>query len=123
MLKTSGPVQASIDSRLESEESHVRACVEGDDGTKGSGSGAHRIGTPEDEGGARHRDHETVTERTARIDQKLTVATMVLKGLSPTDARARLLHSAILRRDEVLLDAVLAQMTEEVVALVSSRSR
>jgi len=66
---------------------------------------------------------ETVTERTQRIDSKVAVARLLLSGLSPTDARARLLTSAMLRRDEVLLDAILAGMTEEIVALSRHPSR
>ena len=64
---------------------------------------------------------ETVSERTNRIEQKMTRATLVLERLAPMDARARLLGSAILRRDEVLLDAVLAEMTDELIALTSGK--
>lgn len=63
---------------------------------------------------------ETFAERTARIDQKLSVAQLLLRRLSPVDPRARLLSSAVFRRDEVLLDAVLAKMTDEVFALLRS---
>jgi hypothetical protein len=66
---------------------------------------------------------ESITERTARIDTKLSIAKLLLERLPPLDARARLLGSAILRRDEVLIDAVLAEMTDEVVALASARTR
>ena len=66
---------------------------------------------------------ESVSERTARIDSKLSIATLLLERLSPLDARARLLSSAILRRDEVLIDAVLAEMTDAVVALAARRRR
>jgi hypothetical protein len=51
---------------------------------------------------------ETMAERTARIDHKMAVAGLLLRNLSAIDPRARLLASAILRRDEVLVDAVLA---------------
>ncbi len=63
---------------------------------------------------------ETFAERTARIDQKLSVAQLLLRRLSPVDPRARLLSSAVFRRDEVLLDAVLAKMTDEIFALLRS---
>jgi hypothetical protein len=64
---------------------------------------------------------ETVAERTTRIEQKMTRAILVLERLAPMDGRARLLGSAILRRDEVLLDAVLAGMTDELISLSSGR--
>jgi hypothetical protein len=53
-------------------------------------------------------NRETMAERTARIDHKMAVARLLLRNLSAIDPRARLLASAILRRDEVLVDAVLA---------------
>ena len=55
---------------------------------------------------------QSMAERSARIEQKMAIATSLLKGMSPLDARARLLSSAILRRDEVLLDAILSGMAE-----------
>ena len=55
---------------------------------------------------------ESIAQRTLRIDQKMEIATTLLRGMSPVDARARLLSSAILRRDEVLLDAILSGMAE-----------
>ena len=63
--------------------------------------------------------NETMAARSARIDHKLSVATLVLRKLSPIDPRARLLGSAMLRRDETLLDAVLAQLQTELVGLLS----
>jgi hypothetical protein len=66
---------------------------------------------------------ETVTERTHRIETKMAVARLLLARLSPMDARGRLLSSAMLRRDEVLLDAVLGEMQDEVVALSRHSSR
>lgn len=62
-------------------------------------------------------DYESITERTARIEHKVVVAQLLLERLSPLDARARLLASAALRRDEVLLDAILGQMTDAIAAL------
>ncbi|HVU00857.1 MAG TPA: hypothetical protein VHE30_03865 [Polyangiaceae bacterium] len=62
-------------------------------------------------------------ERSARIEQKVARATLVLSRLSPTDGRARLLGSAVLRKDETLLDAVLGQMTDELIAATSKRGR
>ena len=66
---------------------------------------------------------ESVTEWTTRIEKKLGVAELLLHRLSPTEPRARLLASAMLRRDETLLDAILADMSAQVVALASTRWR
>jgi hypothetical protein len=46
----------------------------------------------------------------ARLEQKLVLARSVLAKLPGTDDRARLLHIAVLRRDESLLDGVLASL-------------
>lgn len=88
-----------------------------DSQVKVTGSGEYTAVRP----GSERPEKETVSERTNRIDAKLSVATLLLERLSPLDSRARLLGSAILRRDEVLLDAILAEMTEDVVALAASR--
>jgi hypothetical protein len=40
----------------------------------------------------------------------LAQATELLAKLEPQDARARLLHIAVLRRDESLLDGILAEL-------------
>src|SRR4029453_909140 len=54
---------------------------------------------------------ESIAQRTLRMDQKMEIATTRLRGMSPLDARAGLLSSAVLRRDEVLLDAILSGMS------------
>jgi len=115
-LKTPRPSRPPFDSQFEKEESHVRGATPAAEPRKASGSFPAQA--PNE---AMQAPSEMVGERTARIEHKMSVATLLLKSLSPTDPRARLLGSAILRRDEVLLDAVLSQMTEDVVALVSSR--
>lgn len=114
-LKTLRP-SVPFDSQFPREESHVR------------GRGAPTVPSPAPAGPARSSSHaapiarpsETIAERTRRIEQKVSVANLLLRRLAPTDPRARLLSSAMLRRDEVLLDAVLGQMTDEVFALVRS---
>jgi hypothetical protein len=53
----------------------------------------------------RHRG--TVAERSARIAAKIRRAERLMRELRPADPRLRLLCSAILRKDEVLLDAVM----------------
>jgi len=45
-----------------------------------------------------------------RLVNKLAEATAMLAKLEPQDARARLLHIAVLRRDEALLDGILAEL-------------
>ena len=105
-VKPARPPGAPFDSQFAKEESHVRSRGRGDHGG-------------EDADTTKLRD--TVAGRTTRIDQKMTRATLVLERLAPMDSRARLLGSAILRRDEVLLDAVLAEMTDELISLSSPR--
>ena len=46
-----------------------------------------------------------------RLASKLANAHALLAKLEPQDARARLLHIAMLRRDEALLDGILAELT------------
>ena len=45
-----------------------------------------------------------------RLESKLGQAATLLARLEPQDARARLLHIAMLRRDESLLDGILAEL-------------
>jgi hypothetical protein len=45
-----------------------------------------------------------------RLVSKLAEAAAMLARLEPQDARARLLHIAMLRRDEALLDGILAEL-------------
>jgi len=45
-----------------------------------------------------------------RLESKLGEAAALLARLEPQDARARLLHIAMLRRDEALLDGILAEL-------------
>jgi len=46
-----------------------------------------------------------------RLESKLAEAAALLAKLEPQDARARLLHMAVLRRDEALLDGILAELS------------
>lgn len=45
-----------------------------------------------------------------RLEKKLALAQALLARLEPNDARSRLLHIALLRRDESLLDGILAEL-------------
>ncbi len=112
---------ASSDARTPEEPSRIRPRQDSD--VKKAGSGEYPAVEQTESSRPSSRGTESITERTARIDSKLSIASLLLERLPPLDARARLLGSAILRRDEVLIDAVLAEMTDEVVALAASRSR
>jgi hypothetical protein len=127
-VKPTRPPRAAFDSNFTREESHVRsrdreARTRGDlpEGGPPPASRLPPVG-PRERETLRPPERETVSERTNRIEQKMTRATLVLERLAPMDARARLLGSAILRRDEVLLDAVLADMTDELIALSTGRA-
>jgi hypothetical protein len=50
--------------------------------------------------------------RDARIEQKLAWAQERLRELPANDSRARLLQVAVLRRDEALLDGILASLDD-----------
>ena len=56
-----------------------------------------------------------------RLETKLTEAAALLAKLEPQDARARLLHIAMLRKDESLLDGILAELA--LPARITRRSR
>ena len=45
-----------------------------------------------------------------RLESKVITAKALLAKLEPQDARARLLHIALMRRDESLLDGILAEL-------------
>ncbi|HEY4104422.1 MAG TPA: hypothetical protein VGM44_11045 [Polyangiaceae bacterium] len=46
------------------------------------------------------------------MEAKLVTAQVLLAKLEPQDARARLLHIAVLRKDEALLDGILAELMQ-----------
>jgi hypothetical protein len=46
-----------------------------------------------------------------RLEHKVQTAMALLAKLPPNDPRARLLHVAVLRRDEALLDGVLSELS------------
>jgi len=48
-----------------------------------------------------------------RLEKKMNIARELVKNLPASDARIRLLHVAILRRDESLLDGVLAELNKQ----------
>lgn len=112
--KPRGSVRTPFDSQFEKERSDVHSLSDGSEGQRPSGT----YQAADNDVKASTFVRESMAERTARIDHKMTIATMLLSRLGPVDARARLLSSALLRRDEVLLDAILESMVDEVVDLV-----
>ncbi len=48
--------------------------------------------------------------RLGRIDLKVRIAQVLLEDLPPGEPQARLLRVAIVRRDETLIDAILAEL-------------
>lgn len=56
------------------------------------------------------RDSTLPLSRDERIEQKLREAERRLRELGSSDSRGRLLQAAALRRDEALLDAILASL-------------
>ncbi|MBN2195687.1 MAG: hypothetical protein JW751_22895 [Polyangiaceae bacterium] len=56
---------------------------------------------------------QATLDRGVRIDAKIEQARIVLEELDPSDPRIRLLRLALIRRDEVLLDGLLAGIAEE----------
>lgn len=56
-----------------------------------------------------------------RLEGKFAEAAAVLAKLEPQDARARLLHIAMLRRDHALLDGILAELASPARARRQSR--
>jgi len=49
-----------------------------------------------------------------RIEHKLRIATALMRDLPANDTRVRLLHIAVMRRDESLLDGVLSELNKPV---------
>ena len=54
---------------------------------------------------------DTLVRRQTRLEHKMSLAAVLVRDLPLTDRRALLLRSALLRRDEVLLDAVLVDLS------------
>jgi hypothetical protein len=67
-------------------------------------------------GAARARSHSSTRPAAGslddRLEQKMRIAGELMKDLPPTDGRVRLLYVAIMRRDEALLDGVLAELNK-----------
>jgi hypothetical protein len=47
-----------------------------------------------------------------RLEKKLQLASMLTRDLAPSDSRVRLLQVAVMRRDEALLDGVMAELNK-----------
>jgi hypothetical protein len=48
----------------------------------------------------------------ARLERKMRIASELVRNLPVSDSRVRLLYVAIMRRDETLLDGVLAELNK-----------
>lgn len=121
--KTRPAARPPFDSQFEREESQsrVRATNAGE-APKRSASGTYAAFQSEPPASTGARREGIIAERTARIEHKVALGTMLLARLNPLDSRARLLASAILRRDEVLLDGVLDQLGAELANLIPKDS-
>ncbi|HEX2670820.1 MAG TPA: hypothetical protein VHM25_08110 [Polyangiaceae bacterium] len=73
-----------------------------------SSSVRDRESTPTPQPASRKSDPNLSLDQ--RLESKLKEAASLLAKLEPQDARARLLHIAMLRRDETLLDGILAEL-------------
>ena len=47
-----------------------------------------------------------------RLEKKMLLAGELLRNLPSTDSRVRLIYAAVMRRDETLLDAILAELNK-----------
>jgi hypothetical protein len=54
----------------------------------------------------------SVGSRDERLEHKVRLASVLMRNLPPSDMRVRLLNIAIMRRDESLLDGVLAELNK-----------
>lgn len=57
-----------------------------------------------------HETESVVVRKNARLKAKVSAARAHLERLPKTDRRSRLLHAAVVRRDEILLDALLQEL-------------
>jgi hypothetical protein len=69
---------------------------------------SRRSGSSEDTEGF----DSVVVRKNERLRTKVKAARAHLERLPKSHRRARLLHAAVVRRDEVLLDALLAELDE-----------
>ncbi|HEX4478269.1 MAG TPA: hypothetical protein VH142_24475 [Polyangiaceae bacterium] len=112
-----------FDSQFEREESQSRVRpANAGEVPKRSASGTYEAYRSEPPSSTGARREGIIAERTARIEHKVELGTMLLAKLNPLDSRARLLASAILRRDEVLLDGVLDQLGAALADLIPKDS-
>lgn len=91
-LPSSPRVVAAAPEVRPGEVSEVRACP-----ASSSGHGRGTVGHAQ--------------ERSVRLLAKVGEAEALLEQLPPTDTRAALLRVAVLRRDEVLIDGLLAELS------------
>jgi hypothetical protein len=72
--------------------------------------------SPELKGSPTKRSHSSTRPATGslddRLEKKMRIAGELMRDLPTTDTRVRLLYVAIMRRDEALLDGVLAELNK-----------
>ena len=72
--------------------------------------------SPELKGPPTKRSHSSTRPATGslddRLEKKMRLAGELMRDLPSTDTRVRLLYVAIMRRDEALLDGVLAELNK-----------
>jgi hypothetical protein len=78
--------------------------------SRGRGSGEHRAAEQAKSSG-RDSSDSIVVRRGEQLEKKARLARQLLERLPPNDRRRRLLHAAILRRDEILLDGFISELS------------
>lgn len=82
----------------------------------GDGARPRQESSPELKGPPTKRSHSSTRPATGslddRLEKKMRVAGELMRDLPSTDTRVRLLYVAIMRRDEALLDGVLAELNK-----------
>ncbi len=121
--KTRPEPRLPFDSQFEREESQSRVRpANAGEAPKRSGSGTYEAFRSDSPASTGVRRDGIIAERTARIEHKVELGTMLLARMNPLDSRARLLASAIMRRDEVLLDGVLDELGAALANLIPKDS-
>lgn len=89
------------------------------DGADNGGVRRRLASSPElkaDAGPPTKRSHSSTRPATGslddRLEKKMRIAGELMRDLPSTDSRVRLLYVAIMRRDEALLDGVLAELNK-----------
>jgi hypothetical protein len=83
---------------------------------QGDSARPRQASSPELKGPPTKRSHSSTRPATGslddRLEKKMRIAGELMRDLPSTDTRVRLLYVAIMRRDEALLDGVLAELNK-----------